>query len=104
MASGDRVVRRGRCSGPSTWKLDVRRESGSRLRVQLEIQGGRAGQSWHVFISDDGARIFAGSRTSGAGGLVEVRVGTTDRPGADAIKAAANNQVTRETCAGRATL
>ncbi len=70
----------------------------------LEIEGGRSGQDWHTFLSDNGSGIFSGSRTSGSGGYLEVRVRTIDRAGSDAIKAAGNNQVTGETCIGRAAL
>jgi hypothetical protein len=105
LTAGDgRIVRRGACTGPSDWKLDVRQEDGARLRVTLEIEGGRSGQAWHIFLSDNGVNIFSGTRTSEGGGHVEVRVRTTDRSGADAIKAAANNVVSGESCAGRATL
>jgi hypothetical protein len=103
-AGDGRVVRRGDCTGRSGWKLDVRTEDGRRLRVSFEIEGGRAGQDWHVFLSDDGVGIFSGARTSGAAGSLEVRVRTTDRAGSDTIKAAANNVVSGESCAGRATL
>ncbi len=104
-SAGDgRIVRRGACSGASDWALDVRQEDGARLRVKLEIEGGRSGQAWHVFLSDDGVGIFSGTRTSGSGGHVEVRVRTTDRAGADTISAAANNVVTGEACTARATL
>ena len=104
-SAGDgRIVRRGTCTGPSGWKLDVRQEDGARLRVALEIEGGRSGQAWHIFLSDDGVGIFSGTRTSGSGGYLEVRVRTTDRAGADAVKAAANNVASGESCTGRATL
>lgn len=103
-AADGRIVRRGSCSGPSDWKLDVREEDGARLRVKLEIEGGRSGQDWHIFLSDNGAGIFSGTRTSGSSGYVEVRVRTRDRAGSDAIKAAANNVVSGESCTGRATL
>lgn len=104
-SAGDgRIVRRGACSGRSDWKLDVREEDGGRLRVKFEIEGGRSGQDWHIFLSDNGVNIFSGTRTSESGGHVEVRVRTTDRSGADAVKAAANNVATGESCTGRATL
>lgn len=103
-ARGGRIVRRGGCAGPSEWTLDVRQEDGGRLRVKLEIEGGRSGQEWHVFLSDNGVGIFSGSRISESGGYLEVRVRTTDRAGSDAIKAAANNVASGESCTGRATL
>ena len=55
-------------------------------------------------MSDNGACIFSGTRSSGSGGHLVVRVRTTDRAGSDLVKAAANNVVTGETCTGRASL
>jgi hypothetical protein len=104
LADGNEVDRRATCSGRSDWRLRVRREDDGRLRVRFEIEGGAPGQDWHIFLSDNGFGIFSGTRTSGSGGHVEVRVRPKDRQGPDAVKAAANNVVTGETCAGRATL
>ena len=103
-AGGGRVVRRGACTGPSDWTLEVRQEDVGRLRITLEIEGGRSGQDWHIFLSDNGVGVFSGTRTSGSGGYLEVRVRATDRAGSDAIKAAANNVASGESCTGRATL
>lgn len=101
-ASDDRVVRRGSCSGPSDWKIDVRKEDGGRLRVKYEVEDGRPDQKWHVFISDNGVGIFAGTRISGANGHFEVSKYTANRPGDDRIRTGSNNTVTGETCNGRA--
>jgi hypothetical protein len=103
-ASGGEVDRRGACSGRSDWRLRVRHEDLGRLRVRFEIEGGAPGQEWHIFISDNSIGIFSGTRTSGSGGHIEVRIHPKDRTGPDAVKAAANNVVTGETCSGRATL
>jgi len=103
-AGDDRSRRRGDCSGRSQWELDVRRADGGRLRVRLEIEGGRSGQEWHVFLSDDGERILSATRTSASGGHVEVRARTADRSGTDLVKAAANNVVSGETCTAKARL
>jgi hypothetical protein len=104
LARDGRVVRRGDCSGPSEWKLEVRREDAGRLRVKLEIEGGRSGQTWHVFLSDNGVGFFAGSRISGSGGRFEVERRTRDRAGNDTIRAGVNNVVSGETCSGKAKL
>jgi hypothetical protein len=103
-AKDDRAERRGNCSGPSEWKLDVHREDGGTLRLHLEVEGGKPGQKWHVFLSDDGAGVFAGSRTSGKDGRFSVQTRTADRSGKDKVRAAANNLETGETCSGRVTL
>jgi hypothetical protein len=104
VASDDRTERGGSCSGRSDWKLELRREEGRRLRVRYEIEGGRAGQEWHIYLSHNGAGFFAGARISTSGGHVEVRVRTRNRIGSDTITAGANNVATGETCGGRATL
>jgi hypothetical protein len=103
-AADGRAERQGACSGRSDWSLEVRREDGGRLRVRYEIEGGRAGQEWHVYLSDNGSGFFAGTRVSGSNGHVEVRDRTRDRTGADTITAGANNLATGETCGGRASL
>jgi hypothetical protein len=99
-----RVVKRGDCTRHSDWKLEVRKEDGGRLRVRYEIEGGRSGQEWHIFLSDNGVGIFSGTRTSASNGYVEVRLRRSDRAGSDTIKAAANNVDSGESCAGKATL
>ena len=104
LAHEDRLVRRGDCSGPSEWKLVVRKEDAGTLRVKLEVEGGRSGQKWHVFLSDNGTGFFAGSRISGSNGYFEVSRRTANRAGSDTIRAGASNTVTGETCNGKATL
>lgn len=100
-ASDDRGRREGSCSGgPSEWKLVVRRESASTLRIRYEIEGGKAGQTWQLFISDNGTRIYAGNKVSGAGGYVRVRRETADRSGTDLIKATGVNLDSGESCSG----
>jgi hypothetical protein len=103
-ASDDRVRRRGECTGgPSEWELIVRRESASKLRVRWEIDGGAAGQTWQLFISDNGYHVFAGSKTSKDGGEVRVRREIDDRAGDDLIKATGVNLATGESCGGSLT-
>jgi hypothetical protein len=101
---GSEVRRRGGCSGPSSWRLRVRDETGDVLRVRLTVEGGRPNQRWHVFMSDNGDGFYYGRRVSGAGGRFTVRSETEDLAGDDTIRATANNHVTGETCRARATL
>lgn len=104
VAHDDVMRRRGSCSGgPSDWKLVVRQETASTLRVKFEIEGGAAGQTWQLFISDNGDRIFAGSKVSGDNGYVRVVREPADRAGADQIKATGVNLVTGESCGGSLT-
>jgi hypothetical protein len=103
-ASDDRVRRRGECTGgPSEWKLIVRQETASTLRVKWEIEGGARGQTWQLFISDNGDRIYAGSKTSRDGGEVRVVREIADRAGGDLIKATGVNLATGESCGGSLT-
>jgi hypothetical protein len=98
------VRRRGPCSGgPSRWELRVGRESRTSLRIRFEIGGGAAEQTWQVFLSDGGTRIYAGSKVSGGGGEVRVRKLTRDRAGSDRIKASGVNLATGESCLGAVT-
>jgi hypothetical protein len=103
-ASDDSIRRRGECAGgPSDWKLVVRQETASTLRVKFEIEGGAEGQTWQLFISDDGDRIFAGNRTSQQDGYVRVVREPTDRAGSDRIEAMGVNLATGESCGGSLT-
>jgi len=97
----DEVRRRGSCSdGPSEWRLRVERESSTSLRVRFEIEHGEPDQVWQLFLSDNRTRIYAGSKRSDGGGGLSVRKVTTDRDGADRIKATGVNLATGESCAG----
>lgn len=104
VASDDRIRRRGECTGgPSDWELIVRQESASTLRVKWKIEGGAQGQTWQLFISDNGDRIFAGNKTSRSDGEVRVVREIADRAGGDLIKATGVNLVTGESCGGSLT-
>jgi len=99
--AGDEVRRRGSCSnGPSEWTLRVERESSTSLRVRFDIEGGAPAQEWQLFLSDDGTRIYAGTKESDGGGEVRVRKVTSDRDGTDRIKATGINLASGESCAG----
>src|SRR3954447_25150291 len=52
-AKGSDVRASGSCSSSGHWKLKASDE-GKRLEVELEVESGRAGQTWAVTISDNG--------------------------------------------------
>ena len=97
----DEVRRRGDCSGGrGDWVLRVRREDGGRLRVRFKIDDVAAGQSWQLFLSNDGVRIYSGTKTSSSSGEVRVSLFTTNRAGSDRIAASGVNTKTGTTCEG----
>ena len=97
----DEVRRRGSCSGgPGDWVLRVRREDGGRLRVRFKIDDVAAGQAWQLFLSDDGTRIYSGTKTASSSGEVRVSLLTTNRVGTDRIAASGVNTKNGTTCEG----
>lgn len=99
-AGGDdnRVTRGGPCAS-GVWKLKVKPDDG-RLEVEFEIDTNRRGQKWRVRISDNGQRIFKGTRmTAGRSGSFSVERKIANRPGTDVIRARAKHGDT--VCRGR---
>jgi hypothetical protein len=93
---------RGSCSGGSSeWRLTVGREDDHTLRIRFRIEDGEPDQAWQLFLSDDGVRVYAGTKVSNDGGGVRVRRLTADRAGRDRIEAAGVNLETGESCSGR---
>ena len=98
-ASGP-VERRGDCvGGPGEWRLVVQREGASTLRVRFELKDVVSGQTWQLFLSDDGVGIFSATTTAADDGLW-VRKVTRDRAGRDRISATALNVDSGATCGG----
>jgi len=94
--------RRGDCvGGPATWRLDVQREDGAHLRVRFEVRGVDEGERWQIFVSNDGVRELAKTRTARGSGSVRVRLLVRDRVGRDRIAASAVSLDDGETCSGR---
>ncbi|HEX5951109.1 MAG TPA: hypothetical protein VFZ96_08905 [Actinomycetota bacterium] len=93
---------RGSCSGgPSEWRIVVGREDDRTLRIRFRIEDGEPDQAWQLFLSDDGVRVYAGTKVSNDDGRVQVRRLTTDLVGRDRIEAAGVNVATGESCSGR---
>jgi hypothetical protein len=99
-ARDDERRHRGACTGSSDWKLVVRHEDARTLKVKFEIEHGASGQVWELFLSDNGTRFFAGTRTSGTDGYVRVVRFTKDRDGTDRIRGYGYNRATGEVCSG----
>ena len=102
LAKDGDVIRRGRCSGASDWKLKLSEENG-RIEVEYEVDQNRVGDTWRVRIRHDDDLVFTGTRTTRApSGSFEVRILQRDRAGDDVFRGRAVNLRTGEVCGGRA--
>jgi hypothetical protein len=99
-AGGDDVTRSGSCSGRGDWKLRVRRETATSIRVRFDIEHVRPGDTWQLYLSDNGTRIFSASRVADSEGeLRAVRV-TANRSGTDHVRGSGVNVSAGGTCDG----
>jgi hypothetical protein len=98
-ASASHIERKnGECSGPSSWRLVVRAIDDATLKIRVEISHSSAGQTWAMFVTDNGNRVIRNTKVANADGFVRwVRL-TADLAGADQIDMAANNRDSGETC------
>ena len=97
---GREVIKRGKCSGSSTWKLKAKLDNG-RLETEFEVDQNRVGRSWRVTIVQTGRTVFSGiRRTVGPSGSFEARTLLANRPGTDRIVATARALAGGETCRG----
>ena len=102
-AKGPKVLVAGKCSSSSTSKLKLSGEDG-RIEVELEVDQNRTGVRWAVTLTQNGTRIFAGSKvTKGASGSFELRLLAANRSGRDTFGAHATAP-SGETCNARASL
>jgi hypothetical protein len=100
LATGDEMRREGSCTGNGDWRLEVRHDDANTLEVRFRIDHIPSGDVWEIFLSDNGTRFFAGTRTSSSND-VRVRKLTGDRPGTDHIKGYGYSRDTGEVCSGR---
>lgn len=94
------VKANGACSKGSTWKLKAgARDSG--IETEFEVDSNKVGQVWTVRLTDNGVRVFAGTRTTVApSGSFSVERRIANRAGTDRIVGTATNSATGETCSG----
>jgi hypothetical protein len=93
----------GHCDGASTSALVVTQYTATTLRVRFAINNTTPGQTWQLFGSDNGHRIFALNRVTSSTGTAAITRYPTDQPGADVIKATGLNSITGETCSASLT-
>jgi hypothetical protein len=60
---GKGIVKQGKCTGSSTWKLKVKSDDG-RLETEFEVDQNRVGKRWRVTLVRDGSTVFRGIRTT----------------------------------------
>jgi hypothetical protein len=91
----------GSCTKASTSKLKLSAENG-RIEVEFEVDQNRNGVRWLVGVTQNGRRVFAGTRvTRGPSGSFEARLLARNSAGADRFVARATSPA-GEVCTARA--
>jgi hypothetical protein len=87
------------CSRGSVAKLKLAPRDG-RIETEFEVDSNRVGQKWATRITDNGAVVFSGARTTAApSGSFSVRTRIANKAGADRVTARASFAGTGESCA-----
>lgn len=60
---GKGVVKTGKCSASSHWKLKAKADDG-RIETEFEVDQNRVGKRWRVTIARNGTNVFRGIRTT----------------------------------------
>ena len=95
---GRGIVKSGKCSAHSTWKLKVKSDDG-RLQTEFEVDQNRVGKRWRVTLSRNGSRVFTGIRTTRApSGSFSVERLLAASAGTNRIVATARALSSGETC------
>ena len=102
LAGGD-VRRQGSCSGRGDWRLRVSRDSATTIKVRFDIEHVNPGDSWQLFLSDNGTSIFARTRVADSVGEVRAIKITTDLSGTDRVKGSGVNVTAGGSCDGALT-
>jgi hypothetical protein len=102
LASGDkggkRIVKTGKCSASSTWKLKAKADDG-RIDTEFEVDQNRVGKRWRVKLFRNGSAVFTGIRTTRApSGSFEVRRLLAGSAGTTRITASARSLQSGERC------
>ena len=95
---GKGIIKQGKCTGSSTWKLKVKSDDG-RLQTEFEVDQNRVGKRWRVTLVRDGSTVFRGIRTTVApSGSFTVRRLLTASAGTSRIVASAKALQSGESC------
>ena len=91
------VLKTGKCSAGTIWKLKAKRDDGG-IETEFEVDQNRVGRRWSVVLSRNGSVVFRGTRrTTAPSGSFEVRKVLA---GGGRITATARAFATGETCRG----
>ena len=98
------VIKTGKCTGSSTWKLKAKLDDG-RIETEFEVDQNVVGRRWRVVLRQNGVVAFRAVRTTQApSGSFEVRRFLPNGAGADRVTARARALTTGEICRGSVTL
>jgi hypothetical protein len=101
---GPEVLKRGTCSGSTTWKLKLKNDNG-RIEAEFEVDQNVVGKRWNVVLTRNGAVVFRGTRTTRApSGSFEARKLFGNTAGVDRVVATARALGSREVCRGTASI
>jgi len=98
------IIKSGRCSASSTWKLKAKIDNG-RIETEFEVDENRVGRRWQVTLTRNSKTVFSGvRRTVAPSGSFELRRLLSNSAGSDRIVARARALATGEICRGALTL
>jgi hypothetical protein len=98
------VIKRGKCSASSTWKLKAKPDD-ARIETEFEVDQNVVGRRWRVTILRNGSVVFTGvRRTLAPSGSFEVRRILASSAGSDRIVARARALSGGERCRAALTL
>jgi hypothetical protein len=100
-ANDEDVIKEGRCSATSTWKLKISPEDAG-LELEFEVDSNIVGQTWRYQMAYNGSLISSGTAvTTAPSGSFEIREVEPNQPGQDVLRARAIHPATGETCQGQ---
>jgi hypothetical protein len=95
---GPAVIKSGKCSGSSHWKLKAKADDG-RIETEFQVDENHVGRAWRVALIRNGSVAFRGLRTTKApSGSFTVRRLLAASAGTTKIAASAKSIRTGETC------
>jgi hypothetical protein len=95
---GRGIIKTGKCSASSTWKLKVKSDDG-RIETEFEVDQNRVGKRWRVTLTRNGASAFSGiRRTVAPSGSFSVSRLLASSAGGNRIVASAKALQSGETC------